>query len=306
MNGWHVDVTSELRVMFDGAGVRGWAHARRVDETDDGDSTGLDPDEPVAIASLYKLLVAVAWAELADGGELDPMSRLVMSTDRRTPGPTGVSTLLDDVEVSARDAVRLMLSLSDNAAADRVLELVGVDAVQAAVLRWGLRRTVVRRGTAESQLQVQRDTATSDPLSALDALTDLDHDVRTAEYDPARASTSTARARTTVLGRLWTGRLAPGPSGDVVRAAMTRQVFRHRLASGFPHDDVVTAGKTGTLGILRHEVGVVCFPQEVPVAVAVLTRAARPERHLPAVDAVIGAVGRHAVGPLRRPMATDA
>lgn len=312
----HADVEAAVRTrlegLLDAAGVRGWVHARRVtpgagpgvDGVDgpDGEGIGLGADEPVAMASLYKLPLAVAWAELADAGDLDPRARVVMTPDRRTPGPTGVSTLSDDVEVSARDAVRLMLSLSDNASADHVLELVGLDRVDAALRRWGLDDTRVRHGSADSQRQVQHDTAASDPLAALDALTDLDRDVRTAEYDAARASTTTARDLTSLLALLWTGGVAGGPNGEVVRDAMRQQVFRHRLASGFPHDDVVTAGKTGTLGILRHEVGVVGFPGEVPVAVAVLTRAARPERHLPVVDAVVGDVARTVVAPLRRPL----
>ena len=40
--------------------------------------------------------------------------------------------------------------------------------------------------------------------------------------------------------------------------------------------------------------------EEMPqVGVVVLTRAARPERHLPRVDAAIGELARVAVGPLR-------
>ncbi len=289
---------SRIRSLFDAAGVRGWLHARPLSGA--GDEVDVDADEAVAIASVYKLLLAASWAQLADHDEIDARARIVMSQGRRTPGPTGVSVLLDDVEVSARDAVRLMLTLSDNASADHVLDLVGLDQVEANIRRWGLTRTHVRHGSAASQLQVQRDTATTDALSALDALSDLDREVCTAEYDPARASTSTARDLTTLLSLMWVGDIAPGANGDVVRDAMRQQVFRHRIAAGFPHDDVLVAGKTGSLGLLRHEVGVVEFPGEIPVGVAVLTRAARPERHLPVVDHAIGEVARVAAQRLRR------
>lgn len=43
------------------------------------------------------------------------------------------------------------------------------------------------------------------------------------------------------------------------------------------------------------------FPHEHPVGVVVLTWAARPERHLPGVDAAIGELARLATGPLRMP-----
>ncbi|MCX6465315.1 MAG: serine hydrolase, partial [Pseudonocardiales bacterium] len=62
---------------------------------------------------------------------------------------------------------------------------------------------------------------------------------------------------------------------------------------------VAVAGKTGTLGAIRNEVGVVSFTGERPVAVAVFTRAARADPVLPRADAVIGAAARIAVTDLR-------
>ena len=59
------------------------------------------------------------------------------------------------------------------------------------------------------------------------------------------------------------------------------------------------ANKTGTLGALRHDVGVVRFPGEDPYAVAVLTRSARADLILPRADAAVGAAARHAVDALR-------
>ncbi|MGL5861647.1 MAG: serine hydrolase, partial [Phycicoccus sp.] len=251
---------------------------------------------------VYKLAVAARWADLADAGELDPTERLVLTPTDRTPGPTGLSGLLDVVEMSARDVVRSMLTVSDNAAADHVLDLVGgAKGVTATVHRWGLSRTVVRRGTRQVFDRIREETGAGDVESLMSALADIHRDVRTSEYDPALASTSTARELTSLLALLWEGRIAPGPAGDHVRSCLRGQLWPHRLRSGFPHDDVVVAGKTGTLGVFRHEVGVVEFPGEVPVAVAVLTRAARPEQHLPGVDAAIGRAAARAVRPLRRP-----
>lgn len=52
-------------------------------------------------------------------------------------------------------------------------------------------------------------------------------------------------------------------------------------------------------GALRHEVGVVHHQHQQPVAVAVFTTAARADRNLPRVDAVIGTTARTAVTALR-------
>jgi beta-lactamase class A len=80
---------------------------------------------------------------------------------------------------------------------------------------------------------------------------------------------------------------------------MAHQVYRHRLSAGFPYDGVRVAGKAGTFGALRHEVGVVVLPDGSGFAVAVFTLAARGDTRLPRVDAAIGKAARIAVDSLR-------
>jgi beta-lactamase class A len=282
------------------AGCRGWVHARRVD--DPAGDIGLDPDDLVPIASVYKVAVALVWALDADAGALDPREPLSLRPSGRTPGPTGLSILTDDVVLSSRDLVRLALTLSDNAAADHVLDLVGGAARVSEVLAGLGHDIVVRGGTRHSLAVGQEETGTADEASYMRALADIHHDVVTSQYDPALATSASARTLTGLLADLWGRRVVPGEHGDVVRGAMSQQVWSHRLRSGVPHDDVDVAGKTGTLGTLRHEIGVITFPDEVPIAVAVLTRSARPERHLPVVDAAIGAAAAAVVHPLRTPL----
>jgi beta-lactamase class A len=277
------------------AGVTAWVHARRLGP--EPDELGIGSDHPVAIASLYKLPLAIAWAELVEDDDLDPRQRLVLDPKSRTIGPTGVAILLDEVTITLRDAVRMMLVVSDNACADTVLSIVGRDRLTAWLRGAGLRRTRVRHGSGESIGIVQRETGSPDPRLAERALADIDHEIETGEYDPATASSSTAAELCALLDRLWSG---DSEGHELVRTALAQQAWRHRIGSGFPHDDVAVHGKTGTLGRLRHEAAVVAYPGEYPIAVAVLTRAARAERHLPRVDAAIGALARTAVTPLRR------
>lgn len=285
--------------LFRDAGITGSVHARLV--RGGHDEVDLQADQPFAMASVYKLPLAMAWADLVDQGQLDPMARLQLDPEDRTPGATGVSLLLDRVDLSARDTVRQMLTCSDNAAADRILALVGVDAVNAWLQSMGLAHTWVRGGTRESLARVRSDTGRRAYGTSMQALADPDVDVRSVEYDSRLASATTAREMTTLLTELWRD-AGTGPATRMVREALGQQVWTHRLRSGFPHDDVAVAAKTGTLGRLRHEVGVVTFPGEHPVAVAVFTQAARAERHLPNVERAIGAIARVAVTRLRRPL----
>jgi beta-lactamase class A len=112
--------------------------------------------------------------------------------------------------------------------------------------------------------------------------------------DPARTGASTPRDMTRLLAALW----ADDRYG-LVRELMATQVWPHRLASGFPFDDVRVSGKTGTMPGVRNEIGVVEYPDGGRFAVAVFTRTDNPAMTLPQADAVIGRTGRIAVDALR-------
>lgn len=248
------------------------------------------------MASLYKLPLACFWADQVHLGLVDPRDRITVRRARRTPGPTGIAALQDDVDISQRDLVRLMISLSDNAAADELLNRLGLSGLDDWLNQMNLQSTSVRRGTTESWQIVMEQTGGGPAAAAPVRLADIDTDVQTTEYDAALASATSAADMCTLLAELWN---ADDDAHRVVRDAMQHQVWRHRIASGFPHDDVVVAGKTGTLGRLRHEVAVIEYPQEVPIAVAVLTTSARASIHQPTVDYAIGELARNAVRGLR-------
>ncbi|WP_072314464.1 serine hydrolase [Agrococcus sp. Marseille-P2731] len=281
--------------VFLDASVEGFLHARQI-----GGPMAVDIGGSVVVpmASVYKAHVAAAWARAVEAGELDPRERHRCAPDHRLEGPTGIAALADDIEMSSRDLVRSMLSVSDNAAADIVFDAVTPARMERLVSDLELRATTLRRSTRESLDAAMHDTATHSFDAALIALASIAQDQGTSEYDPAHASATSAFDATRLLTWLWQ---QEGRAFDWVRASMAGQAWRHRIASGFPHDDVVVAGKTGSLGALRHEIAVVTFPDELPIAVAIFTRAIRAERHQPRIDAAIGEAARIAVHGLREP-----
>ncbi|TDE91598.1 serine hydrolase [Occultella glacieicola] len=290
------DHRHDLEQIARDAGVRAHVHAVRLSEPTE--PLGLAADVEVAIASVYKLPLALVWADLVEAGELDPAEPLRLAAGARMPGPTGIAVLQDDVTMTQRDLIRLMLTISDNAAGDAIFGRIRSGRIHHRLTQLGLPAALVRQSSAEETRAILRDTESADRPAALRALADPDHPTYTSQYDPAYSSAATPDQLTAVLRILWS---RAGRAHDLVRAAMARQAWRHRIGSGFPHDDVTIFGKTGSLGSLRHEAAVVHFPHEYPIAVAVLTQAVRPEQHLPRVDAAIGELARRAVTPLRMP-----
>ncbi len=289
-------MTSQLRAIFEDAGARGWFHAVSLDRPDEAIS--LDADHVVPMASVYKLPLVIAFADLVDRGTLDPQRPVTLQPNDRTPGPTGLSIFSDPVTLSLRDLAASTMTLSDNAAADALLEVVGLDQVAGLLQRAGLTSTRVRRGTADNLRELVRRTRASDADAALAVL--ADNDIALAGvYEAANASATSARDMTTLLTKLWSGELLSTAQTAFVQRLMAQQVFTQRIASAFPHDAVRVYGKTGTFGALRHEVGIVELPGSPTVAVAALTRAARADKRLPRVDAAIGQATRYAVDRLR-------
>ena len=83
-----------------------------------GGEDGVNADQPAIPASAIRIQVALVVENAIAAGSVEGAARRVMSPDRRTPGPVGISLMRDDVAMSVRDFVVAMLTISDNVAID--------------------------------------------------------------------------------------------------------------------------------------------------------------------------------------------
>jgi beta-lactamase class A len=289
---------ARIAAAFADAGIEGWLHA--VDVDDPGREIGLRPDEAVVLSSVFKLpLLVELWRQI-EAGRIAATAPVDLPAVARTAGPTGIATMRDDVRLSVRDLAQLMIAVSDNAAADALFDLVGEDAVNARLDALGLPATRVVGCCRDLFAAMEEDAGTDDREALATRLADPAVRARLRVLDPARTSRSTPREMTALLGAVWTDAAGPPAACAEVRRALGLQVWPHRLASGFPSDDVRVSGKTGTLPGVRNEVGVVELPSGARYAVAVFTRTDSPAFVLPQADAAIGRAARVAVDALDR------
>lgn len=276
--------------LFDEAGVDGFLHARHLDT---GAEVEHGADEPVVMASVFKVPVLVELFRQGAEQGLDLTTPVQVPVGTRTLGPFGISLMRDPITMSLRDLAWLMMGISDNAATDLICDVVGVDAVNTLLARLGLERTHLIGACRDIFASI------SDDLGGVDVATvDLsDPDVldRLRASDPTATTRSTPRETTSLLAKVWDDEAAPPDACAEVRRILAQQVWPHRLASGFPEDGTRTSGKTGTLGRWRNEAGVVERADGARVAVAVFTRSRSATAKNPAADAVIGAAARTAV-----------
>ena len=134
----------DRRVRAEVAGFKGnvYLYAKNLDTGAVYDFGG---DEPVRTASTIKVAVLVeAFARVAEG-KAKWSDELVLSKEARYAGSGVLNELTDGLRLNLRDAVTLMMELSDNTATNMVLDYLSTDAVNARMESLGFKQTRIMR-----------------------------------------------------------------------------------------------------------------------------------------------------------------
>ncbi|MEU6478548.1 serine hydrolase [Streptomyces sp. NPDC047017] len=297
-DGGLLDAAEAVAADWAALGVRGSFLARHLDT---GEQLGFDIDEPLPLASVVKVPLALVVLDRIASGGLDAARPVVLDPATSSVGPTGLAAFRHPVTVAVGDLLVSMLSVSDNAAADALFALVPPAEADARLRAWGCAGIRVRHrmnrmfecaaGAAGNDFSLALELAVRDESTGR-------HTIET--LDPAHANTGTAAALVALLERVWRDEIAgPGATAEL-RRMMGAQVFTHRLASELRADTLRVSGKTGTFLHLRHEIGVVEAASGDRVAMAALTRSDRRAGLAPDIDLAIGTAARDAFEALRR------
>ena len=298
-------MTDGIQAVFEHAGCAGTLCVQPLD----GDATiELAADELVSPASVVKVQIALEVETWIAEGRLDPSEPVSLRAAGRTFGTTGISLFDDDAIISWRDLVVLMLTISDNQAADSLLNRVGAGAVNATAARLGLTSTVVTSGIQAMLDSIGQELGSAGWSGLLARAAEASADgsaqtdqrlLATRALDPARGTRTTARDMARLLRLIWTGQAGPAAACDRVKALMARQLTRHRMASAF-RPPVKVAAKSGSLfGVIRNEIGVISYPDGHQYAAAVFTRSPFGSDEA-AISHAIGTATAQAVTALRQ------
>jgi beta-lactamase class A len=213
-------------------------------------------DEPFAAASTIKLPILVALYDAAARGAVRLERRRRLRPEDQVTGSGVLQLLTPGVRLPLRDLAELMITVSDNAATNMILEVLGIEQVNACLAGLGLRHTRVHR-----PLQVV-------PVGA------------------GTPNTVTAGELAELLERLATGRLVSWEACRRMVATLKRQQLNDALPALLPQPEGTAVGalpawefahKTGGIPGHQHDVGLLYLPGQT-IVVCVLTRGCGPAR----------------------------
>ena len=118
----------------------------------DGEATGFNEDLPLVAASVVKVPVMVEAFRQFRAGLLDPDEQVTIRPEDRMPSCGALTYLRDKVRPTLMDLTTLMIILSDNTAANLMIDRVGVDAVNRTMEERGVPGICLRRKFFQPQL----------------------------------------------------------------------------------------------------------------------------------------------------------
>jgi beta-lactamase class A len=219
----------------------------------------LNADEPMPTASLIKVAVMVETYYQAQEGKVNLTDKVTLHDADKVPG-SGILTdhFSDGATFSLRDAVRLMIAVSDNTATNLVLDHTGIREVNRRMEALGLPNTKINAKSFRGS---------------------------TTSVDPARTKrfglgSTTAREMVALLEMIQAGDIVSPEARLVMLNHLKKCDDKDRFTRLVPPGTVV-AHKTGSVNDARTDAGIIYLPSG-PVVVCVLTaenqdRSWRPE-----------------------------
>jgi beta-lactamase class A len=212
---------------------------------DTGETYALNADERVRTASTIKIAVMIeAFARVAEG-KAKWSDEVVLTKEKKVSGSGILANLSDNLHLTLRDAVNLMMILSDNTATNLVLDVLTTDAVNARMESLGFKQIKINRKVMSGGESM----AGKDP-----------------ENKKYGLGFATPHEMVLVMEKLERGEIiSPAASKEMLDLMKEEQA---RFAIGRSQWDLPMASKYGALDKLRSAVGII-YSKKGKIAMAI-------------------------------------
>ena len=228
-----------------------------------------DADRPSPIASICKVPVMIELFKQVDQGRLslDERRRLPRGISKHGTGVLGM--LEDEPELTLRDFCRLMIYVSDNMATDVLMDVVGLDAVNATMEDLGFHqtRTKMTMGRWHYSMAGMGDCPPNDENDDAFRGKRLDDDSLPFQ-DSLENNVASARDMGVILEKLHNGQIVSPEASDemikLLKGCTSNTKIPLHLKRGIP-----VAHKIGSSGRIKGDAGIVYLPER-PLVITVL------------------------------------
>ena len=205
---------------------------------DTGETYALNPDERVRTASTIKIAVMIEAFARVNEGKAKWTDEVVLTKEKKVSGSGILNELSDGLRLTLRDAVNLMMMLSDNTATNLVLDVLTTDAVNARMESLGFKQIKIMRKVGSGG----ESTAGRDP-----------------ENKKFGLGMATPREFVLVMEKLERGEIiSPAISKEMIELMKSEQ---GRNAIGRSLYNIPMASKYGALDRLRSAVAILYTPK---------------------------------------------
>ena len=212
---------------------------------DTGETYSLNADERVRTASTIKIAVMIeAFARVAEG-KAKWSDDLVLTKEKKVSGSGILGELSDGLHLTLRDAINLMMILSDNTATNLVLDVLTTDGVNARMESLGFKQIKINRKIGSGG----ESAAGKDP-----------------ENKKFGLGVATPREMVLVMEKLERGEIISAAASKEMINLMKREQGRNAIGRSLP--DVAMASKYGALDRLRSAIGIL-YTKKGRIAMAI-------------------------------------
>ena len=204
-------------------------------------------DEIQPTASLIKMPVMVAAYRMVDGKELDPAKMIALEETDKVPGSGILTTHFSSgLQLSLRDAIRLMIRYSDNTATNLVVDEIGLPTTAATMESLGFPQTRLNSKVYRGETSIAPDRSKLYGLGS-----------------------TTANETVNLLEQLHKGTAASAESCKAILDHLLACDDKTMLVSQLP-DGIKVAHKSGAVSESRCNAGIIYGPKG-PFAICVMT-----------------------------------
>ena len=260
------DIQSVIEKTDIEAGVAVW-------HVESGEKIEVNGDQPFPMASVFKIPILATAARQFQAGSINLDDRIALNDDAKSMGSGILPYFEAGLTPSVRDLLTLMIIISDNTATDITVELLGgPQVIEDTMHDLGLNDIYFKVNCNEvikSLFPPDIQALPLDEIRTWAADNDIVRDGMAFSRGPDN-NISSANSMTRLVHMMFQGEIVDGEIKDELLGIMLKQQLNDRLPRFLP-PNTLFAHKTGTIGGIRNDSGVIYISDDSHVIVTMFT-----------------------------------